>query len=36
VAGSLGIYIAIAAAIAAIIAVIVHLNEVAKTKTLES
>ena len=36
VAGSLGIYIAIAAAVAAVIAGIVHLNEVAKTKTLES
>lgn len=36
IAGSLGIYIAIAAAVAAVIAGIVHLNEVAKTKTLES
>ena len=36
VAVSLGIYVAIAAAIAAVIAGIVHLNEVAKTKTLES
>ena len=36
IAGSLGIYIAIAAAVAAVIVGIVHLNEVAKTKTLES
>lgn len=36
VAGSLGIYMAIAAAVAAVIVGIVHLNEVAKTKTLES
>lgn len=33
---SLGIYTAIAAAVAAVIVGIVHLNEVAKTKTLES
>ena len=36
IARSLGIYIAIAAAVAAVIVGIVHLNEVAKTKTLES
>ena len=36
IARSLGIYTAIAAAVAAVIVGIVHLNEVAKTKTLES